>query len=941
MIRIFSKFLVFLGFCLCFQANAQQKKVLNHEVYDSWNRISGQSISTYGTMVIYTLEPQEGDPSLVLYNVKTGSYDSLGRANGAVISADERYAAYKIPPPYKETKKAKILKKKPDEMPKDSLGIIDLTTMNVTKIPRLKSFKFPEHSYGWIAYQTEKEPAVSKDKKNSPSKDETDAEDDEKDKKDDKGNLLTIRSLSSGQEYSYKYVAEYLFPKYGKNILFAATAGDSVSAAGVFVFNTETLTLDTIKADKGTYKQLSWNEMGTLCAFVADTDTSMKAKQRYYSLYYWNGAGKAEKLVDSLTPGMKRKWLVSEFAAPTFSKNKNRLFFGTAPVPMPEDTTLNDEETAKLDIWHWNDDQLQPQQLKQLEQEKKRSYLAVIDLREKKFLQLGDRDLPTVQIGDEGNADIALGINDIPYRRQASWEQVPRVDAYVVNVTNGARHTIAEKLKGRPELSPEAKYAFWYDLPTRNWYTVSTSTFQKKNVTKSVKVPLFDELDDVPDDPSEHGSMGWSKNDKDFFIYDRYDIWKIDPEAVRQPVNVTGKVGRQNKIVFRYVKLDKEERSLDASKTVLLQAFDERDKSAGFYHKNISDSRLPVLCIVDGLTFSKVMKADSANTIIYIQSNFIECPNLFITDFSFKKPKRISNANPQQHGYNWGTAELVRWKTKDKVELEGLLYKPENFDSQKKYPMIVYFYERNSNTLHSYSEPAPSASTINKPLYVSNGYLVFVPDIKYRTGYPGKSALNCIVSGTEKIVSMGFVDEQRIGIQGQSWGGYQVAYLVTHTNMFRAAMAGAPVSNMTSAYGGIRWESGMSREWQYEKSQSRIGGSLWDRFSLYVENSPIFKADQVKTPLLMMHNDADGAVPWYQGIEFFTALRRLGKPVWMLVYNNEAHNLVQRKNRKDLSKRMLQFFDHYLKNQPAPEWLNNGLPAINKGKTMGYETIQK
>jgi dipeptidyl aminopeptidase/acylaminoacyl peptidase len=297
----------------------------------------------------------------------------------------------------------------------------------------------------------------------------------------------------------------------------------------------------------------------------------------------------------------------------------------------------------------------------------------------------------------------------------------------------------------------------------------------------------------------------------------------------------------------------------------------------------------------------------------------------------------VSDINPQQKEYRWGTAELFSWKATHNTRLEGLLYKPENFDPKHKYPMLVYYYERNSDYLHRYTPPQPSRSIINPAYCVSNGYLVFIPDIRYRVGHPGKSAFECIVSGVRKLIRTGFVDPTRIGLQGQSWGGYQTAYLVTQTSMFRAAMAGAPVSNMTSAYGGIRPEAGMSRMSLYEKNQSRIGGTLWEKRDLFIENSPIFFADKVTTPLLIMANDNDGQVPWYQGIELFTALRRLGKQTWMLTYNGEAHNLLQRKNTKDLSIRMMQFFDHFLKDAPIPVWMKEGVPAINKGKTMGVE----
>ncbi len=291
-------------------------------------------------------------------------------------------------------------------------------------------------------------------------------------------------------------------------------------------------------------------------------------------------------------------------------------------------------------------------------------------------------------------------------------------------------------------------------------------------------------------------------------------------------------------------------------------------------------------------------------------------------------------------GYNWGTAELYSWTSFTGIPLQGILYKPEDFDPTKKYPVMIYFYEKHSDELYRWFAPAPSRSTINIPFFVSRGYVVFTPDIHYTVGQPGRDAYNAIVAGAESLAENSWVDKENMAIQGQSWGGYQVAYLVTQTNMFKAAGAGAPVSNMTSAYGGIRWESGRSRQFQYEQTQSRIGSTMNDSLQLYIENSPLFFANRVETPLLIMHNDKDGAVPWYQGIELFMTLRRLGKPTWLLQYNDEAHNLVQRRNSKDLSIRLQQFFDHYLKGDPAPVWMTRGVPTLQKGKTWGYELDQ-
>lgn len=363
---------------------------------------------------------------------------------------------------------------------------------------------------------------------------------------------------------------------------------------------------------------------------------------------------------------------------------------------------------------------------------------------------------------------------------------------------------------------------------------------------------------------------------------------------------------------------------------------DKRNGLASSVFRNRASS--PKIDFFDGYTFTQVRKAKDADVYSWVQGNFSVSPNVYVSQgVNPTKTEKVSNSNPQMGNYNWGTAQLFKWNAYNGKPSEGVVYLPEDFDPDKEYPMLCYFYEIYSEDLYKHYDMEPSWSWINFPFYVSRGYVIFVPDIHYTAGIPGENAYNYVCSGVEELCKKyPNIDKKRIGIDGQSWGGYQTAYLVTRTNMFACAGSGAPVSNMTSAFGGIRWGTGDSRQAQYEVGQSRIGRNLWEAPALYIANSPVFYADRVETPLLIMHNDGDGAVPWYQGIEMFMALRRLGKPVWMLQYNGEAHNLKERRNRKDITRRLQQFFDHYLKGEPMPEWMKNGIPAIRKGREFGY-----
>jgi len=490
--------------------------------------------------------------------------------------------------------------------------------------------------------------------------------------------------------------------------------------------------------------------------------------------------------------------------------------------------------------------------------------------------------------------------------------------------------------------SPAGNYVLYFDRKAGSWNTYAVATGKITTLTTGLNVKFVNEENDVPDLPSAYGLATWTEDDKAVLIYDKYDIWSFSPDGKSAAKNITAGFGRANNLTFHYerVQQDRAEKNSDkfvkANELVWLSAFNNVTKENGFYRTNVGSAKAPELVVMAKFKYSDLAKAKDADVYIYDKASYVESPNVYVTS-DFKAETKLSNTNPQQQNFNWGTAELVKWTTPKGYKAEGILYKPENFDPNKKYPMIAYFYEKLTDGLYSYQQPAPTPSRLNISYFVSNGYLVFAPDISYETGHPGQSAVEYINSGVESLKKNSWVDGSKIGIQGQSWGGYQVAYLITQNNMYAAAWAGAPVANMTSAYGGIRWETGMNRQFQYEKTQSRIGATLWEKPELYIENSPLFMFPKVNTPVVIMANDADGAVPWYQGIEMFTGLRRLGKPVWMLNYNGEAHNLVQRQNRKDIQIREQQFFDYYLKGAKAPVWMTTGIPATEKGKTWGFE----
>ncbi|UJP63711.1 S9 family peptidase [Mongoliitalea daihaiensis] len=929
-----------LFFCTVLSIQAQQKRALTHADYDGWESVSSDKISANGQWVGFEVNPQDGDGRLEIVNHSNAQKRFvIPRANRMSFSHDNNFAVGRIVAAKDTIKMLKLKKTKADDMPKDSLFIINLASGNVEKMARVKSFATPDKEGNWLAVHFEKELPKKPAKKEEG--DTTKVASPEKPKKTD-GTTLLVRSFDGKVSYEIDRVKSYGFSENGGYLHFVKATEDTLKNAGIFLLDLKSGVTQTIDTGKTDYMSPKISDSNKLFAYIT-TEDSLKAKKPYYDLYLYDVTKATnQKIADKNTVGILAGGMVSKSGRINFSADDSQVYFGTTPdyrdFDYESDTTILDEERVKLDIWGWQDAEIQPMQLRNKGREENRSFLAAYNIKDKRVIQIGDEQMYSINYDPKSTLKIALATDDSPYRREYSWNiQIGR-DTYLVNLETGSKTLIKKALSGNPQLSPAGKYVYWYDASDSAWvaFDIASKTF--KNLSKNLDVNVYNEQHDSPSLPSSYGAAGWLKDDKGFLLYDKYDVWKVDPTGKLAPQNITLGVGRTQTIEFRRQRLETEEREgIDPSLPFMLSAFHEFNKKNGFFIGDINGKKAPSEIIFTDNRYLGLSKAENANLLTVRRSTYQEYADVYATDMKMSTLTQLSFANPQQKEVNWGTVELVDYLTNDNVPLQGLLFKPENFDPAKKYPMMVYFYERNSDGLHNYRAPAPSASTINIPYFVSNEYLVFVPDIKYDLGLPGPSAYNCIIPGVQAIVARGFVDADNMAIQGQSWGGYQVAHLITRTNMFKAAGAGAPVVNMTSAYGGIRWGTGMSRMFQYEQTQSRIGGTLWEKPMYYLQNSPLFYMDRVKTPVLIMHNDADGAVPWYQGIEMFMALKRLNQPAWLLQYNGEDHNLVQRKNRKDLSIRLSQFFDHYLKGAPAPLWMTEGLPAIEKGRTLKYE----
>jgi dienelactone hydrolase len=683
---------------------------------------------------------------------------------------------------------------------------------------------------------------------------------------------------------------------------------------------------------------IAFDATGTRIAFITPS------LQGNVMRYYQPGMDSATIHITSNSPGIRRGFTLSD-EVPQFSQDGQNIFFklvaGNAVATIAHDSTLI---TDKVEVWHYKDKYLLSQQLLELPGLRNRTYAAIAPIITGKAITLETSDtVLSWPLNNRPGSKYILAAN-IVNENESYWKKNEIANYQLVSFLDGSHKSILTDphIILSSQLSPGERFVTWYDQAKKNYFSYEVATGITRNITEVVKVSLY-----VDDDHHLRtyglplGIAGWLAGDSALLIYDRYDIWQIDPMNKKKPVNITGGYGRQHRTAFRVVG---DNYSPITADTLLLAALNRDNKYNGFWKKERSTSSAPTPCsnmapflyyfpAID-LNARPPVKAKNATVYLVQRMSASESSNLFATtDFHSFIP--LSDIHPQKE-YNWMTSELIHWKMPDGLIAEGILYKPENFDPRKKYPLIFHYYEKRSNELFSFRKPALSNGLLNIPWFVSNGYLVCIPNIYYTPEHTGQSIVNSVELAAKYLSTFPWVDAAKIGLQGHSFGGYETNYLVTHSTLFAAAQESAGMSDMISWYGGIAF-GGLSTAFHCEIGQSGLGTTPWQRADIYVENSPIFSVDRVKTPLLIMHNKGDGAVPFTHALEMFIALRRLQKPVWLLQYDGQDHTIADRACKLDFSIRQQQFFNHYLKDFPAAEWMTKGIPAERKGIQFGLE----
>jgi len=856
-----------------------QKPIVDTSVFGKWPFVYNAKVTFDGKYAGYCIRNFERD-SQVFISTKATWKEFLSRCGESDFLSDGKYAVYRTLD--------------------DSLYFLQLGTHNHIYIGQASSYSLlrDKQNKEWVIYQ-------------------------------DADKNFTIKETSTGKLQFEKNVIRYLFNKTSGALLLQLQEKGRSSKEQLLCW-IDLATGDRRIIWKGEQaSNYAFDENGSQVAFLAEEQKSV------YSIWYYRpGMQQAERWVSSSTAGIDSGLLINN-EEPVFSKNGRRLFFKLIEKPTPPASL----DAVKVDVWSYKDLNLQEEQLYYSSPD---IYLAVLDTEDKRVrrLQLEDEKL-NFYLSLKGCDNYVL-VTKNGNKPDLWWQKTARSSVYIESVRDSNRTLLKENIPYAHDwfksldfsLSPNEKYVIYYDPAENNYFSYDIATKIVRNITQGIttswKYP--DNRWSTPVFGFPIGIAGWLDKEEAVLIYDEFDLWQVDPAGVKKPLNVTNGYGLAHHIQLRLALPINDLESVAPNSLLLLKAFDTLNKYSGFYSKSLQQMGDPSLLSMGPYVYGVPERMENSAIWTVLRQSAVEAPNYFLTR-NFRNFTPLSDVQPQRK-FNWLTSELLTWSLPDGSQTQGILYKPEDFNAHRKYPLLIHYYEERSQELFQYRTPEPTRDEINIPYFVSRGYLVFIPDIHYKIGAPGESIVNTVTSAARFLCQNSWVDSSRIGLQGHSFGGWETNYLITHTHLFAAAAEGAGSANIISSYGGLF--SGQSRQFLSEMYQGRIHYSLWDRPDLYINASPIFKADKVTTPLLMMHNKRDGAVPWAQAVEFFTALRRLGKKVWMLQYDNGTH-FVEGKDAIDYTIRMTQFFDHYLKGQPAPRWMTEGIPAKRKGIETKYE----
>jgi len=891
-----------------------QKKHLAVEDYDQWQSLRRIVLSDDGQWLAYNIGLVEGDGWMVLAKVATGSEDTMKLASQPAFSGDNKWLAFRIG--YSEKEEKRMEKAKVPVRYK--MGLYNLTTAAIDTFEGVSSFAFNEKG-DFLAMKKYKPKGVESG-----------------------GTDLVLRNLGTGMNQLFGNVADFKFNEDDGSMLAMVIDADKQFGNGVHLLSLENNSLKVLDSHKAEYKRLTWNEEGNSLAFLRSVENEDYEEDNHL-VFSFTGLDKKniQKAVydpaedADFTDGYR---IVSERRL-DWSDDGKTVFFGVKEWKKKEDSEKKEEEKPGesgqeekkkedkdadlpppgVDVWHWKDEPVQPRQQKLQNQLKDFNYLAAWHIDANKFVQVNSGDIREVYLtGDEKHA---IGYDQKPYEPvfEDRWR-----DIYLIDVMTGEKTLVMEKHLSMSG-SAGGKYLLYFK--DNEWWSYDIKSKTHTNLTKDI--PAKFENDTRVAGIAQHqpwGSGRWYKDDKAVILYSEYDVYRVSPDGGKTEQLTAG---TDDKIRFRVRIMDLDEDYFEPGQTLYVTAYGDRTKDSGYYR--LAKGRNLEKLVYEPRMISALTQADDAEVFYFIKQKADESPNVFVAGKDFSNPKQMTHTNLQQADYYWAGTELINYTNKNGVELQGRLLYPENYQPGRKYPMLVYIYELRSQSLHSYTPPTRSRA-YNQRRFSAEGFFVYEPDIVYRINDPGFSAVECVVPAVEEVLKTGMVDREKIGLTGHSWGAYQTCFIVTQTDLFNAAVAGAPLINMVSMSLSIYWNTGTPNLNIFETSQGRLIEPFWEIKQKYWDNSPLYQSNNIKTPLLIAFGDNDGAVDWNQGVEMYNAMRRQQKPFVMLVYAGENHGLAKKENQIDYATRMHDWMRHYLLGDEPADWIVKGVPFLDKPK---------
>jgi dipeptidyl aminopeptidase/acylaminoacyl peptidase len=799
---------------------------------------------------------------------------------------------------------------------------------------------------------------------------------------------VTVHNLATGKDQLLGSVGDANFNKSGELLAYTVDAATKDSN-GLFVLDLKTNRIFALDNDAKLYNRLTWNDDGTALAVLKGLDVDKMREKNNVLLVYGNvkvaladtGAPAPTVLDPSNATGLPKDWVISERATLDWSDDGQRVFFGMkAQVPVPVAAARrNPDEVADVDVWNSKDERIQSQQMIRADQDRNFTFREAFDAGAKHFVLLADESMRDVDIAPDGKW--AVGRDTRGY---ISDYKPAAADIYRVNTSTGERTLIAKNhLTGAGALgiSPDGKtYLMWtnnkfeaYDLAAGTSKILDQGTAPKvvpgakvvsgkKGAAAAPTGVNFVNMEyDHPGPKPSYGIAGYASDGQSVIVQQRYDLWQVPLDGTPAK-NLTNGIGTKNEIRFRYVRTEPAEggagggggrgggggaarQTIDLSKPITLSAYGEYTKKAGFYELNAGEVKE---LVYEDATFSNPVKAAKAEKYLFTRQTFVEFPDLRVSGPGFKESKKITNVNPQQAEYNWGHRQLFDFKDRYGHRLQGILAIPDDMKPGEKRPMMVTFYEENASNLNRYQAPSFVTGMGAVPVQaVTEGYITMMPDVHYHTGSSHSDQLDAVEAAVKTVIAMGIVDPKHIGLNGHSYGGEGAAFIGTRSKLFAAVGVGAGVTDLFTDFSQswgwsyqVTGGSGANGNDYYLYGQGRWGFSPWDKPDVYHAESALTHVPETVAPILIMHGTADPTVSFAEGMNFYNALRYNGKQATLLAYPGEGHGLRGLANRKDLTIRYMQFFNHYLKDAPAPKWLTDGVSYIDKADKDANKIIK-